>query len=230
MPDRGGFAHVDTWVFDLDNTLYPAHCDLFAQVDQLMGSYISELLQVEFTEARKLQKKYFYEYGTTLRGLMSRHDIDPQHFLDYVHNIDVSVLDANAALSQALDKLPGRKLVFTNGSHGHAENVLGKIGIRDHFELVFDISDADYIPKPEPVAYAMFIEHAGFDATRAAMFEDMPRNLEPSHELGMTTVLVHSPQNTSAAFINEQHGITERPDYVHHQTEDLSKFLTGLTS
>lgn len=227
-PARGRFDHVETWVFDLDNTLYPAHCNLFDQVDQRMGSFISQLLDVDFDEAKRIQKSYFYEFGTTLRGLMSRHAVDPMDFLDFVHDIDVSVLDPNAALGATLERLEGRKLVFTNGSHGHAENVLARIGIRHHFELVFDITDSAYIPKPEPHAYALFVEHAGFDATRAAMFEDIARNLEPPHALGMTTVLVRSPENASAAFIDERHGVPENPDYVHHVTDDLPGFLAGL--
>jgi putative hydrolase of the HAD superfamily len=225
---QGRFDHVETWVFDLDNTLYPAHCNLFDQVDQRMGSFISQLLDVDFTEARRIQKSYFYEYGTTLRGLMSRHAIDPHDFLDFVHDIDVTVIDPDTALASALERMEGRKLVFTNGSQGHADNVLGRLGIRHHFDVVFDIADAAFIPKPEPDAYAMFVERAGFDAKRAAMFEDIPRNLETPHALGMTTVLVRSPQNASAAFINERHGVSDNPPYVHHVTDDLSGFLEGL--
>ncbi len=226
----GGFGHVDTWVFDLDNTLYPAHSNLFDQVDQRMGSYISRLLDIDRVEARRIQKTYFFEYGTTLRGLMDKHGIDPHDFLEFVHDIDASVLAMDAMLSQALERLDGRKLVFTNGSHGHAENILGRIGIRDHFDFVFDIADADFIPKPEPDAYRMFVESSGIDTRRAAMFEDIPRNLEQPHALGMTTVLVRSADNSSAAFINEKHGISENPHYVHHETEDLAGFIAGLTS
>jgi putative hydrolase of the HAD superfamily len=225
---KGEFGHVETWVFDLDNTLYPAHCNLFDQVDQRMGSFIAELLDIDHVEARRIQKAYFFEHGTTLRGLMSNHGIDPQEFLKFVHDIDVSVLAADAELSQALNLLEGRKLVFTNGSHGHAENVLGQIGIRHHFDFVFDIADADYIPKPQPDAYSMFVEQAGFDTSTAAMFEDIPRNLEQPHVLGMTTVLVRSAGNESAEFINAKHGLEDTPDYVHHVTDDLAGFLTRL--
>ena len=152
-----------------------------------MGAFISQLLDVDLVEARKIQKTFFYEYGTTLRGLMDVHRIEPEDFLDFVHDIDVSVIDPDHALSDALDRLEGRKVIFTNGSHGHAENVLGQIGIRHHFDAVFDIADADYIPKPEAEAYAMFVAHVGIDTTRAAMFEDLARNLKHPHAMGMTT-------------------------------------------
>lgn len=224
----GGFDHVDTWVFDLDNTLYPAHCNLFDQVDQRMGAFISQLLDVDLVEAKKIQKTFFYEYGTTLRGLMDVHRIEPEDFLDFVHDIDVSVIDPDHALSDALDRLEGRKVIFTNGSHGHAENVLGQIGIRHHFDAVFDITDADYIPKPEAEAYAMFVAHVGIDTTKAAMFEDLARNLKHPHAMGMTTVLVKSPENESAEFIKRSAGAREADDHVHHVIEDLAGFLDGI--
>ena len=228
IPSDGGFDHVDTWVFDLDNTLYPAHCNLFDQVDERMGSFISELLDVEWAEARRIQKAYFYEYGTTLRGLMDVHRIEPEDFLEFVHDIDVTVIDPDHALSDALDRLDGRKLVFTNGSHGHAENVLARIGIRHHFEAVFDISDADYIPKPEREAYDRFIAHAEIDTGRAAMFEDIARNLKHPHTLGMTTVLVKSAENESAAFIRASGGAGDDAGHVHHVIDDLAGFLSDL--
>ena len=225
---QGGFDHVDTWIFDLDNTLYPAQCNLFDQVDKRMGAFISDLLDVDLVEARRIQKGYFFEYGTTLRGLMECHAIEPEAFLDFVHDIDVSVIDPDHALGEALDRLEGRKLVFTNGSHAHAENVLGRVGIRRHFDHVFDIADADYIPKPERRAYDMFIAHAGIDATRAAMFEDIARNLHPPHAMGMTTILVRSPDNESAVFIDGEAGGVMEPDHVHHVTEDLAAFLKEI--
>ena len=224
----GGFDHVDTWIFDLDNTLYPAHCNLFDQVDQRMGTFISQLLDVDRTEARRIQKSFFYEYGTTLRGLMDVHRVEPEEFLDFVHDIDVSVIDPDHALSDALTLLEGRKLVFTNGSHDHAENVLGQIGIRHHFDAVFDITDSDYIPKPEPEAYAKFIAHAEVDTMRAAMFEDIARNLKQPHALGMTTVLVRSADNESAEFIQRTAGSREDADHVHHVIEDLAGFLSDI--
>ena len=223
---QGGFDHVETWIFDLDNTLYPAHCNLFDQVDKRMGAFISELLDVDLVEARKIQKTYYFEYGTTLRGLMECHRIEPEEFLHFVHDIDVSVIDPDHALSDALDRLEGRKLVFTNGSHAHAENVLGQVGIRHHFDQVFDIVDADYIPKPEQRAYDMFVAMRDVDATKAAMFEDIARNLHPPHAMGMTTVLVHSPENESARFIDDQAG--SGTDHVHHVTDDLAAFLNGI--
>ncbi len=225
---QGGFDHVETWVFDLDNTLYPAHCNLFDQVDKRMGSFISQLLDLDLVEAKRLQKSYFYEYGTTLRGLMTCHDINPTDFLDFVHDIDVSVLEANAALGEAIAALEGRKVIFTNGTHAHAENVLGQVGIRDHFEAVFDIADADYIPKPDQEAYDKFVAHVRFDTTKAAMFEDLARNLALPHAMGMTTVLVRSPENESAAFIQKAGGAGDDADHVHHVIEDLTAFLDSI--
>ena len=157
---------------------------------------------------------------------MECHRIEPEAFLHFVHDIDVSVIDPDHALSDALDRLEGRKLVFTNGSHAHAENVLGQVGIRHHFDQVFDIVDADYIPKPERQAYDMFIAMRDVDATKAAMFEDIARNLHPPHAMGMTTVLVHSPDNESARFIDDQAGSGN--DHVHHVTDDLAAFLEGI--
>jgi len=225
---QGGFDHVETWVFDLDNTLYPAHCNLFDQVDKRMGAYISTLLDVDLVEAKRIQKGFFYEYGTTLRGLMDVHKIEPHDFLTFVHDIDVSVIDPAGSLSEALTRLEGRKLVFTNGSHGHAENVLGRLGIRHHFDGVFDIADAEFVPKPEREAYDKFIAHAGFDTTRAAMFEDIARNLEVPHAMGMTTVLVCSPDNESAEFIQKSGGAGDDADHVHHVIDDLAVFLHGI--
>ena len=215
-------------MFDLDNTLYPAHCNLFDQVDRRMGSFISDLLGVDAVEAKRIQKTYFYEHGTTLRGLMTNHGIVPDDFLAFVHDIDVSVLDPNAALGEAISRLPGRKVIFTNGTHAHAQNVLGRVGIADHFEAVFDIADADYIPKPERRAYDMFLDHLGVEPTRAAMFEDLARNLELPHALGMTTVLVRSEANESATFIQSSGGARDDAGHIHHVIDDLAGFLTGI--
>jgi len=227
VPARG-FDHVDTWVFDLDNTLYPAHCKLFDQVDRRMGSFISELLGLEPAEARALQKTYFREYGTTLAGLMACHGIDPHAFLDYVHDIDLSVLTEDAELSRAIAALPGRRFVFTNGSRQHAANVLDRIGLSSLFDDVFDIADADFVPKPDPACYERFLAKVACSATTAAMFEDIARNLIEPHQLGMTTVLVHSPANEDGAMIHSWAGISGDEDYIHHRTDDLRGFLCEI--
>ena len=175
------------WLFDLDNTLYPASCNLFDQVDQRIGAFIADLLQVDAAEAKRLQKHYFSQYGTTLRGLMDHHGIAPGAFLDYVHAIDVSPVPPSPALDAALRALHGRKLIFTNGSVAHAERVMARLGVAEHFTGVFDIVAANYQPKPNPATYAALIEQHRVDPRAAAMFEDIPRNLVPAAALGMTT-------------------------------------------
>jgi putative hydrolase of the HAD superfamily len=222
-----GFAHVDTWVFDLDNTLYPASCRLFDQIDVKMGEFVSRLLGVDFAEAKLRQKEMFYKYGTTLRGLMTEHGIAPDDFLDYVHDIDHSPVPVNVALDQVLHALPGRKLIFTNGTVAHAEKVLARIGITHHFGDIFDIVHSDFIPKPEMEPYRKFVAQTGIAPESAAMFEDIARNLEAPHTLGMTTVLVVSPQNRDAEHLNAASGGTAQ-DHIHHITDDLAGFLVGV--
>ena len=223
-----GFADVDTWVFDLDNTLYPASCRLFDQIDVKMGNFVAKLLNVEYDEAKRRQKEMFYKYGTTLRGLMTEHGITPDDFLDYVHDIDHSPVPPNQALDDALHALPGRKLIFTNGTVAHAEKVLARIGITHHFEDIFDIVHSDFIPKPEIQPYLKFIGQTGIDPTTSAMFEDIARNLEAPHALGMVTVLVVSPENKDAEHLNKATGGTAQ-QHIHHVTDDLAGFLAGLT-
>ncbi|WP_088343592.1 MULTISPECIES: pyrimidine 5'-nucleotidase [Rhodomicrobium] len=218
------FARVETWIFDLDNTLYPAECNLFAQVDQRMGAFISEFLGVSFEEARRVQKDYYYRYGTTLAGLMHEHKLAPERFLDFVHDIDLAPVCEAPALGAALERLPGRKFIFTNGSRAHAERVAGKLGILGHFDELFDIVAGDYVPKPSAAAYDRFLKAHGVAGASAAMFEDIPHNLEAPHALGMATVLVRSTYVDHPS----QKGIAEwrtLPPHVHHITGDLTGFL-----
>ena len=223
-----GFAHIDTWVFDLDNTLYPASCRLFDQIDVRMGDFVSKLLGVELPEAKRRQKEMFYKYGTTLRGLMLEHSVEPDGFLDYVHDIDHSPIPANQALDEALHALPGRKLIFTNGTVAHAQRVLARIGVTHHFGDIFDIVHSDFIPKPEMEPYRKFVATTGIRAETSAMFEDIARNLEVPHALGMTTVLVTSPENHDAEKLNSASGGIEQA-HVHHVTSDLAEFLKTIT-
>lgn len=185
-------SHVRCWVFDLDNTLYPADCDLFSQIDARMSSYVADLLDTDLGSARRIQKNYFVSHGTTLRGLMDNHAVDPEHFLDTVHDIDVSPLSPAPGLRTALAGLEGRRLVFTNGSRGHAERVLDRLGVADLIDDIFDISAADYRPKPRPETYARFVERFDVAPEAAVMIEDMIRNLAPAAALGMTTVWLRS--------------------------------------
>ena len=184
------FNDRDTWVFDLDNTLYPAKTNLFHQIDQKMGRYIQDLLNLSAEEARSVQKKYLVEEGTTLRGLMTYHDVAPQHFLDFVHDIDFSPLDPDPILRSMIKGLEGRKLVFTNADLPYAEQVLERIGIADLFDEVFDIHAADLRPKPAMVSYEKFLTEHDIDPEKSVMFEDMACNLVPAHDLGMATVWI----------------------------------------
>ena len=196
---------ADVWVFDLDNTLYPRDCDLFAQIDVKMKAFVANLLGIDPADAYKVQKQYFRNYGSTLRGLMENHSLPPQEFLDFVHDIDVTPIPPNPALDNVLHKLNGRKIVFTNGSVAHATNVMNRLGITHHFEGIFDIQAADYLPKPDRSAYDKFLRDYDVDPARAVMIEDMARNLEPAHELGMTTVWIRSKHDHSAIGADGDH-------------------------
>jgi putative hydrolase of the HAD superfamily len=226
---RRGFGHVDTWVFDLDNTLYPASCRLFDQIDQRIGAFVADLLNIDFADAKRIQKGYFYKYGTTLRGLMTLHRVAPDEFLDYVHDIDHTPVACNPSLDRALHALPGRKLVFTNGTVRHAEKVLERLGVTHHFGDIFDIVHSDYIPKPAVGPYRKFIAQTQIRPETSAMFEDIARNLEAPHALGMTTVLVTSPDNKEAAHLNALHGGAGEP-HIHHVTGDLAGFLSNVAA
>ncbi|WOF72740.1 pyrimidine 5'-nucleotidase [Parvibaculaceae bacterium PLY_AMNH_Bact1] len=221
------FLHIETWVFDLDNTLYPPECDLFSQVDVRMRDFISDYLNVDPEEARRLQKHYYVEHGTTLSGLMKVHDLAPKAFLDYVHQIDVSHIAPANDLNRAIERLPGRKVIFTNGTVAHAENVTEQLGITHHFDEVYDIVAVDYTPKPAPQAYARFVSGTGIDPTRSAMFEDIARNLLAPHDMGMTTVWVRPGEPGPEKHQQMSHEGADG-DHVHHVTDDLTEFLQSL--
>jgi putative hydrolase of the HAD superfamily len=224
---RPAFAATQAWIFDLDNTLYPAECNLFAEVDTRMGEFIARFLGVPFAHARHLQKSYYRQFGTTLAGLMRVHKMDPQKFLDYVHDIDLSVVPEAPQLRAAIAALPGRKLIYTNGSRRHAERVAEKLGILDEFEDICDIVACAYVPKPEPDAFDRMVRRHGVAPREAAMFEDMPHNLEVPHALGMATVLVHSAYHDHPVQVEIERWET-LPAHVHHLTKDLHGFLVGL--
>jgi len=226
LPIRG-FEAVDTWVFDLDNTLYPHHVNLWEQVDARIRDYIADFLKLTHEQAFRLQKDYYRRYGTSLRGLMEEHGLDPDEFLDIVHQIDYSPLTPNPALGAAIARLPGRKFILTNGTSAHAGKVMRRLGIEDRFEAVFDIAAAALEPKPRPLVYDRFLARHQVDPAKAAMFEDLARNLEVPRALGMTTVLV-VPGGSREVFREEWELAGRDAAHVDHVTDDLAGFLRGI--
>ena len=220
IPQVDRLRTAETWIFDLDNTLYPASCNLFDQVDRHIGQFIVDFLGVNAESAYRIQKQYFRDYGTSLRGLMIHHNVDPQTFLEFVHAIDVTRVPPSPSLDQALARLPGRKIIFTNGSAKHAENVMARLGVSHHFDAIFDIVAAEYFPKPEAFVYDILVRRHWIDPRKAVMVEDLPKNLLPAHHMGMTTVLVR----TDAEWANE----AAEGDHVHHVVDDLVGWLSDL--
>jgi putative hydrolase of the HAD superfamily len=207
--------HVDTWVFDLDETLYPRETEVMTQVADRMTLFMEQFTGLPRDEARALQKQYFHNYGTTLSGLMTHHALPPEQFLEFVHDIDLDKLGPDLDLRQGLSRLPGRRLVFTNGSLAHAERILSKLGVEDLFEDIFDIASADYLPKPAAPTFERMAKAFGLTAKNAIFFEDSERNLEPAAAMGMTTVMVGL------------HALDSKADFVHHRTHRLPPFLIG---
>ena len=223
------FAHVETWVFDLDNTLYPHHVNLWQQVDDKIRDFVATFLKVPPAEAFRIQKDYYKRYGTTMRGMMTEHGVHADDYLAFVHAIDHSPLAPNPEMGAEIALLPGRKLILTNGSVAHAGAVLDRLGIAGEFEAIFDIIAADLEPKPAPQTYDKFLKLHGVDPARAAMFEDLSRNLVVPHDLGMTTVLV--VPDGAQEVVREDWELEGRDAaFVDHVTDDLTGFLAKLNA
>lgn len=228
--------HIQDWVFDLDNTLYPAECDLFAEIDVRMTRFVSNMLKLDWDEARRLQKQYYAQYGTTLSGLMVVHGLDPAEFLNYVHEIDLSPLPDLPDLRASLEALPGRKFIYTNGSRRHAERVTEKMGLAHLFHDSFGIEEADYRPKPKSEAYEAFCQLHQVTPESAIFFEDLARNLKPAKSLGFTTVLVHSDKDWSHEPIEARPAGAgdafgdDGPQHIDYVTGDLAGFLGSAVS
>lgn len=214
MP-RTAFAHIDTWVFDLDNTLYPPSARLFDQIEVKMTQYVMDALGVDHGKANHLRKQYWQQYGTTLAGLMREHNVDPAPYLSHVHEIDMSHLEQDAQLATEITALPGRKIVYTNGSAPYAERVLEARGLSGLFDAIYGVEHAGFLPKPERKAFEAIFRLEGVDAETAAMFEDDPRNLAAPHDMGMRTVHV-APEPLDA-------------EHIHYHTDNLVEFLGKLT-
>ncbi|WP_120500848.1 pyrimidine 5'-nucleotidase [Roseovarius sp. EL26] len=210
------FTHIETWVFDLDNTLYSPQVRLFDQIETRMTQYVMEQLQVPRAEADRLRHHYWRTHGTTLAGLMREHEIDPAPYLVHVHDICFDELEPDRDLRARIDALPGRKIVYTNGCAPYAEKVIDHRGLSGAFDAVYGVENAGFLPKPERAAFEAIFTQDGVDPARAAMFEDDPRNLAQPHAMGMRTVLVAEAEETA--------------DYIHYHTDDLAAFLSALTA
>jgi putative hydrolase of the HAD superfamily len=213
---KPALAHIDAWVFDLDNTLYPASCDLFGLIDRRMTDYVARITGLPREEAYQLQKGYFREHGTTLSGLIAEHGVDPHHFLEDVHAIEMDVLQEDRRLIEAIARLPGRKLIFTNGDAPYARRVLARVGLSESFEAIHDIHAMAYEPKPAAAAYASMVQAFRIDPARALFADDMARNLRPAKALGLTTLWIDNG--------SEQVG-EDSADHIDYRTADLGHWL-----
>ena len=213
-------SHIECWIFDLDNSLYPASADLFALIEARMSAFIQQLLGCDHDEAYRVQKGYFHAHGTTLAGLMASHGVDPYHFLDYVHDIDLARISADPRVVGALDRLPGRKFVFTNGDEAYARRVLDKLGLANAFDGLHDIHAMNYVPKPDPRAYAEMCARHAIEPATALFVEDMARNLKPAKALGMTTVWVDNG--------SEQAGFGADESFIDYRVADIGEWLSEI--
>ena len=222
-------SDIKNWVFDLDNTLYSPEEDIFSQIDKRMTEFIISKFNVNEEEAFNIQKKYFLEYGTTLSGLMKRENIDPDEFLEFVHDINLEILKPNKELSKIIKNLPGDKFIFTNGSKKHAENVLKQLEMNGIFDDIFDIKDSNFIPKPNINAYLNFIDKTKIEPDTSIMFEDIGRNLEAAKKLGMKTVLIkrNVPMQNDKFKTKDFESLWEDNDFADCITDDLVKFFNS---
>jgi len=225
-PDQGpDFRHVRHWVFDLDNTLYRADSGVFARIDARMTEFLAQFLKTNPEEARLVQKKLYREHGTTLNGLIKLYDLDPEPYLEFVHEIDLSDLKEDGALAFAIERLPGRRHVFTNGCARHAERILARLGLTHLFDDIWDIRSIGFVPKPDPRAYHHIVAHGGFAPRAAAMFDDIARNLVEAHALGMTTIWLNagSPWERQGPEFPVASAL-----HIDHEINDLARFLGSL--
>lgn len=222
---QADFRHVKTWIFDLDNTLYPASSAVNALIDAKMTHFVQALLGLDATEARAVQKAYYRDHGTTLNGLMRLHGVDPDAFLAFVHDVELDALAPDAGLRAGLGRLPGRRYVFTNGCRNHAARVLDRLALEKLFDDVWDIRTVDYRPKPDPESYRFVLRQNRVDPAAAAMFEDAARNLVPAAELGLTTVWLKTESVWSKQGPAQP---VPRPGQIHYEIEDLAHFLHSI--
>lgn len=222
---RPDLSHVSHWVFDLDNTLYPSDAAVMSQVDQRMTEYVARLLEVDLDEARIVQKSYWRDYGTTLNGLMKHHQVNMREFMDFVHDIDATVIEPDPELARHIAALPGKRLVYTNGSLGHAENIMKRLGITELFDDVFDVEAAGFTPKPHREGFDRFTSRFALPVPESVMFEDSIRNLKTAWEMGFTTVLVRAKEG---GHDEESAPPGAHPDHVHYAVDCLKTFLGDI--
>lgn len=214
-------SHIDCWIFDLDNTLYPPELGLFAQIDQRMGAFIMRTVGCDAVEARIIQKRYFHDHGTTLAGMMRHHGVTPEDFLTYVHDVDMTHIGEDAELTAALAALPGARHIFTNADADYAAKVLERRGIARLFDRIIDIRATGYLPKPEFTAYAALARLIpGFEPTRSIFVDDMTRNLRPAHAMGIRTVWLDNGSESGDRDHDAGH--------VDHHIDDLTRWLQGV--
>jgi putative hydrolase of the HAD superfamily len=211
---------IKYWLFDLDNTLYSGDTKVFDQVDKKMSKFISEKLKVSEKEAKKIQKNYFHEYNTTLNGMIKNHNIDANEFLEFVHDVDLNFLKKNVPLQNQINKLNGKKIIFTNGSKEHALNVTKRIGIDKLFDGIFDIVESDFYPKPSMEPYKKIIENYNIEPEYCIFFEDIARNLKPAYELGMKTVWIKNKEPWAAEYSDAE--------FINYRTDNLANFLKEI--
>ena len=214
------FKSINCWLFDLDNTLYSGKTKVFEQIDKKMSKFISEKLNVDIKKAKEIQKSYFYEYNTTLNGMIKNHKIDANEFLEFVHDIDINFLKNDTALKHEMEMLNGKKIIFTNGSKKHAMNVTKKIGIQHCFDDIFDIVDSDFVPKPSIEPYKKLVEKHKIDPKLCVFVEDIARNLKPAYEMGMKTIWVENDEPWARKFSDS--------NFVNYKTKNLSEFLRKI--
>ena len=212
--------NINYWIFDLDNTLYSGQTEVFSEVDKKMSAFISKKMNVDLIKAKEIQKKYFYEYGTTLSGLMKQDSIDPHEFLEFVHDIDISWLPKDLKLKDELIKIKEKKFIFTNGSHAHVENVTKQLGIDGLFDGAFDIVDANFVPKPHIDPYKKIIDKFKIEPKKSILIEDIAHNLEQAKNLGMKTCWLENEE----AFAKKD---ADKP-YIDYKIKNLPSFLQEI--
>ena len=218
---QSALSHIETWIFDLDLTLYLPEANIMEQVRDRIALFVEDHFRIGPDEAHAIRHRYWQKYGTTLGGLMVEHGIDPQKYLDFVHDVDLGKLEPCPHLRAHLLALPGRRLIFTNADLPYAERVLKARGLLDVFEDIFDIHRMEHLPKPDPASYQALCGQLDIEPTTALFVEDSAHNLRPAKELGMTTIWVKYEGEADSS---------GHDDYIDHQITDVTEWLSSVHS